>query len=66
MTKPEPIDVAVELDDVTAARVDAMVRRLSRDGLVKPSDVLRTVPLMALAHVEKAPERYELRLGAKR
>ena len=66
MTKPEQIDVAVELDHVTAARVDAMVRGLSKDGLVKPSDVLRKVLLMALDDVEKDPERYEVRLRAKR
>ena len=66
MMSSEPISVAVELDEATVARLDALVPRLSEDRPMTQSDVLRAVLLMALDKAEKDPEQFAAQLRARR
>jgi hypothetical protein len=56
MTKSEQIEVAVKLDNVTHARLNALRLRLSKDGPLTESELLREILLTALEKVEKDPE----------
>jgi len=66
MTKSELIEVAVALDDVTYARVHALLLRLSKERDVTESSLLREVVVAALEEVEEDPEKYEEELREKR
>jgi hypothetical protein len=66
MTKPDYDLVAVDLDDATQARVDALVPRFSKLGPVTSSDVLRALLEVELEKAEKDPEQLAAQLRAKR
>jgi hypothetical protein len=66
MTKSEMIEVAVKLDNVTHARLNALRLRLSDDRPVTESELLREVLLTALEKVEKDPEQFAEDLSTKR
>ena len=66
MTRSELIEVAVPLDDVTYARVHALLLRLSKERDVTESSLLREVVVAALEEVEDDPEKYEEELREKR
>jgi hypothetical protein len=66
MTKSEQIEVAVELDDITHARFEALLGSLSKERDVTESGVLREVLVAALEEVEKDPERFAEQLRAQR
>jgi hypothetical protein len=53
MTKSEQVEVAVKLDNVTHARLNALRLRLSKDRPMTESELLREVLLTALEKVEK-------------
>ena len=58
MTKPNCELVAVDLDDATQARIDALVPRFSKLGSVTSADVLRALLETALERAEKDPEQF--------
>jgi hypothetical protein len=66
MTKPDYDLVAVDLDDATQARIDALVPRFSKLGPVTSSDVLRALLELALEKAEKDPEQFAALHPAKR